>query len=145
MSIHHLQPLLDTLTLLVTQYRLGAPLLERHQTVKGLRALITRTIQETITQSPPTLQALRLALERGLASVEHNCAAGSDPGLRDHIDHCLREVRLAFELAEQIWTERLHDPITAQILIEDLPILRPFEYTPINSLGQNPLPPLPDL
>ncbi|MBI4239260.1 MAG: hypothetical protein HY696_12705 [Deltaproteobacteria bacterium] len=140
MSIHHLPPLLDTLTLLITQYRLGASMTDRHQTVKGLRSLITKAIQETILQQSSTLQDMRLALERGLAVVEHNCAAGTDPGLSDHIDHCLREVRLAFELAEQVWEEHRNDAVTAQMLIEDLPILRPFEYGTPSSPAQNPLP-----
>lgn len=128
MNKETLQPLLDAVTLLISQYRLEIAVIERQRTLRAIRGLISRIIQDEIDQGQLDLRPLREELSKGLTNIRKTAMAVGAPEQNDHMEYCLREVLLAVELADQICQEFREKPAVARTLVEDLPILRPFDY-----------------
>ncbi|GEM_PF-5496349 len=110
------QVLHDHIMLLVAQHRLGTKIPDRQKTVRSLRKLIAEQIQATGADQCESLRDIQLQLAR----LPH--------GDRDYFDYCLREIGLIFELAGQITKQHQGNPELIRILVDDLPILRPFDY-----------------
>ncbi len=125
--IYDMQPLLDATALLITQSRLNTPLEDRQQTLRHLRKLIAQTILD-IFQKRIAIDSIRDSLERGLSRVRRDCLSGITAEQIDYAEYCLREIRIAFELAVQVMEEYRNDETVAQIMLRDLPIFRPFDY-----------------
>ncbi len=122
-----IQKLFDAVALLLSQFRLDIALLDRQRTIRHIRAVISSIIQEFIAHNPNDLRELRVEIERGLDRVRKESPI-THPEHEEYMGYCLREVNLAFELADQIYTEYKTQPHVAFALIQDLPILRPFDY-----------------
>lgn len=127
MEITQLQKLFDAVALLLSQFRLEIALLDRQRTIRHIRAVISSLIQEFVAHEPNDLQLLRSQITNGLDRV-HAESPATHPEHEEYMTYCLREVTLAFELADQIYTEYKTQPAVALALIQDLPILRPFDY-----------------
>jgi hypothetical protein len=123
----NLHNLFDAVSLLLTQYRLHVALLDRQRTIRQVRSLIAAAIHDFLESAPKDLRALRETISAGLAKQEKS-ASRQDAMHEEYIKYCLREIALAFELADQIYSEFRHKPEVAKTLISDLPILRPFDY-----------------
>jgi hypothetical protein len=128
MNQETLKPLLDAVTLLISQYRLEIAVIERQRTLRSIRILISQLIQDEIDQGRLDMRTLRDGLSKGLDGVRKTCTSGADAEQTDHMNYCLREVLMAVELADQICQEFHDRPEVARTLVEDLPILRPFDY-----------------
>ncbi len=127
MELLQLQKLFDAVALLLSQFRLEIALLDRQRTIRHIRAVISSIIQEYLAHGPSDLRLLRSQVEKGLDRV-HKESPATHPEHEEYMTYCLREVRLAFELADQIYTEYKTQTDVALALIHDLPILRPFDY-----------------
>lgn len=132
------QQLGDALTLLITQHRLSVAIPERQATVRSLRTLTTQLLAAAVATGAQDLKALRRHLETALATVASNCRPGASAEEQEYLGYCLKELRLTFELADQITAEYHTRPEIARTLIDDLPIFRPFDYGGVATLGSAP-------
>lgn len=130
--------LFDAVTLLLSQFRLEVAVLDRQRTIRHVRTLIASLIHDYLTTRPPDLRELRLKIEEGLKRIRRTHKAEYEEH-QEYIDYCLREVALAFELADQIYVEYRTQPDVACTLIDDLPILRPFDYGSHKQKAKGPL------
>jgi hypothetical protein len=133
------QNLFDAVSLLISQFRQDIAILDRQRTIRHTRALISKVIEDHFSKGSVNLIALRESVETGLARVKKTVTPQS-PEHSDYISYCLREVTLAFELADQIYTEYHKQPELALTLIQDLPILRPFDYGTTTQVDEDFLP-----
>lgn len=121
--------LVDAVLLLVTQHTRKESIQRRNQTVRQVRYLTTQLLQSAVQLGLGEMQGTRKAMADALhESRKIAMARCTSPGEQEHLAYCIREVQLAFEMAEQIATEYGDAPDIAQILIHDLPIFRPFDY-----------------
>lgn len=123
-----LDALVDAVALLLTQSRLGEELAVIQRTVQDIRGQITTIFRETIAEGDlDELKAIEQSLKSRLDEVYRTCCDERNPALRDHVEYCLREVLVCFELARQVCTQHTAPDIRYRLLA-DLPILRPFDY-----------------
>lgn len=135
--------LVDAMTLLFTQARLGEDLPLMQRTVQAVRHRIAQLFQEYIAACElPEIQVIEKRLTERLGQMRSLCTDGGDTTLRDHVEYCLREILVCFELAKQICSQH-SGTRTRQLLLADLPILRPFDYPGITTQSTAPNPPPP--
>ena len=123
--------LVDSVTLLLTQVRMGEGLHVLQNTVKDVRHRIAQLFNDFVAVCDERrLTTLEQLLTGRFVQCRKSCA--DDAALTaEHMEYCIREVMVCFELARQICLQ--HDSVeTRQFLLADLPILRPFDY-PTNS------------
>lgn len=119
----------DALLLLFTQHTRHEPIPQRNQTVRQLRMITTQLLQDAAGHGISAMQELREAMGKELHDMSRiGRARCGSPAEEEHLAYCLREIQLAFEMAEQIIAEYPTEPEIAKILIHDLPIFRPFDY-----------------
>ena len=125
----------DSLLLLFTQFTRGDAIPQRNVTVRQLRRLVTVLLQGTVEQGVRAVQEVRA--EMGIAlheAAKVGRARCQNHTAEEHLAYCLRELQLAFEMAEQIAAEHQQNLEIAKILIHDLPIFRPFDYGDVGNL-----------
>lgn len=123
-----LDGLIDAVALLLTQVRMGEGLGLLQRTVKDIRCRLGKLLHDSVSaNSVEHLAAIEKVLADRLAECRKLSVHSPSEELNEHIDYCLREIMVCFELARQICAE--HNEVeTRQQLLDDIPILRPFDY-----------------
>ncbi len=118
---------LETFELFITQRKLNKPVVELHQTLHELRMQLIGIITKNFLTIPSEDEARFcrfLADELTKVCKEFP----QDEQDRDYYDYCIAEILLCFEWVQQIKQECAGDLITQKVMLQDLPILRPFDY-----------------
>lgn len=118
---------LETFELFITQRKLNKPVVELHQTLHELRMQLIGIITRNFLTIPSEDEAnfCRLLADQ-LARICKEFP--QDEQDRDYYDYCIAEILLCFEWVQQIKQECAGDLITQKVMLQDLPILRPFDY-----------------
>ncbi len=118
---------LETFELFITQRKLTKPVTELHQTLHELRMQLIGIITKNFLTIPAEDEA---NFCRDLADkLTQVCKEfPQDEQDRDYYDYCIAEILLCFEWVQQIKQECTGDLITQKVMLQDLPILRPFDY-----------------
>lgn len=118
---------LETFELFITQRKLNKPVIELHQTLHELRMQLIGIITKNFLTIPAEHEP---QFCRAFADeLTHICREfPQDEQDRDYYDYCIAEILLCFEWVQQIKQECSGDLITQKVLLQDLPILRPFDY-----------------
>lgn len=126
--MHTSDHLCEATALLFTQYRQGTHWKHIHSTVNDLRQLIYEQIVQSVA-APESFAATHDVISRRISTIRDQAAKSTDDfSVRDAIHYSYREILLPFDLADQIIATHEHDPEYLRVLLDDLPILRPFEY-----------------
>lgn len=118
---------METFELFVTQRKLNKPVIELHQTLHELRMQLINIISKNFLTIPAEDEpkfCRNLADELAKICKEFP----QDEQDRDYYDYCIAEILLCFEWVQQIKQECAGDLITQKVMLQDLPILRPFDY-----------------
>lgn len=117
----------ETFELFITQRKLSKPVTELHQTLHEMRMQLINIITRNFLTIPPSDEAnFCRAFADSLACVCKEFPQTEDD--KDYYDYCIAEILLCFEWVQQIKQECTGDLITQKVLLQDLPILRPFDY-----------------
>lgn len=118
---------LETFELFITQRKLNKPVTELHQTLHEMRMQLINIISKNFLTIPADDEAnfcRHLADELATVCKEFP----QEEQDRDYYDYCIAEILLCFEWVQQIKQECTGDLITQKVMLQDLPILRPFDY-----------------
>lgn len=118
---------LETFELFITQRKLNKPVIELQRTLHEMRMLLLSIIAKhflTIPAEEEPLFCRQFADQLATVCKEFP----QDDADRDYYDYCISEILLCFEWIQQIKQECAGDLITQKVLMQDLPILRPFDY-----------------
>jgi hypothetical protein len=119
--------LLSEFELFLTQRRIGRPVSELQTTVQNMRILIGKIITRHFVSLPPQEELeFTEILTDGLTGICQDLSKGDKSELK-YYDYCIAEILLCFEWAQQIKAEA-GDLVTQKIMLQDIPILRPFDY-----------------
>ncbi|PIR21304.1 MAG: hypothetical protein COV45_00735 [Deltaproteobacteria bacterium CG11_big_fil_rev_8_21_14_0_20_47_16] len=118
---------LESFELFITQRKLKKPVTELHQTLHELRMQLINIISRNFLTIPSTDEGnfCRMFAD-GLATVCQEFPQTEED--QDYYDYCIAEILLCFEWVQQIKQECAGDLITQKVMLQDLPILRPFDY-----------------
>lgn len=118
---------LETFELFITQRKLNKPVTELHLTLHEMRMQLISIITKNFLTIPSEDEAnFCRFLADHLAKVCKEFP--QDEQDRDYYDYCIAEILLCFEWVQQIKQECSGDLITQKVMLQDLPILRPFDY-----------------
>ena len=119
--------LLSEFELFLTQRRLGHAVAELHQTIQNIRILLGKMISRHFVSLPPEEElAFTEVLTEDLTSICEEMPKSDENDLK-YFDYCIAEILLCFEWAQQIKAEA-QDLVTQKIMLQDIPLLRPFDY-----------------
>jgi hypothetical protein len=118
---------LETFELFITQRKLNKPVTELHQTLHELRMQLIGIITKNFLTIPADDEAqfCRFFADELAKVCKEFPQTEAD---NDYYDYCIAEILLCFEWVQQIKQECTGDLITQKVLLQDLPILRPFDY-----------------
>jgi hypothetical protein len=117
----------ETFELFITQRKLNKPVTELHQTLHEMRMQLIGIIARSFLTIPASDEAgFCRAFADGLAGICREFPQTEQD--QDYYDYCIAEILLCFEWVQQIKQECTGDLITQKVMLQDLPILRPFDY-----------------
>lgn len=112
----------------MTQRELGKPVNVLAESVRDMRVIIGRLLEEHFMNLTPTAgerfckSLVTLLADAAVALLEEG--EGDD----DYIRYCIGEILTPFEYAKEIKKRYAEDPLLQKMLSTDIPVLRPFDY-----------------